>query len=113
MILDVISGVCLVTGALLAFTAAIGIVRFPDTLVRMHAATKPQTFGLLLLLFGSILQLRSSVDVWMLVLAGLFALVTAPVVAHRVGRVAYQEQRLRDATISPADIESGAPDSMR
>jgi multicomponent Na+:H+ antiporter subunit G len=110
MILDVIVGFCLISGALLALTAAVGIVRFPDTLTRMHAATKPQTLGLLLLLAGSAIASRHSADVWMPVLAGLFALLTAPVVAHRVGRVAYQEQRLKDATISPDDMETGARD---
>ena len=110
MIAHVIIGFCLISGALLAVTAAIGIVRFPDTLTRMHAATKPQTLGLLLLLIGSAIALRDSMDVWMLVLAGLFALLTAPVVAHRVGRVAYQEQRLWDSTISPDEMETGARD---
>lgn len=110
MILDVASAVLILAGAFFALTAAIGIVRFPDTLTRMHAATKPQTLGLLLLLGGSGIRLRESIDVWMLVLAGLFALLTAPVVAHRVGRVAYQEQRLRDETIGIDDVETGARD---
>ncbi|ADG80297.1 Monovalent cation/proton antiporter, MnhG/PhaG subunit OS=Tsukamurella paurometabola (strain ATCC 8368 / DSM / CCUG 35730 / CIP 100753 / JCM 10117 / KCTC 9821 / NBRC 16120 / NCIMB 702349 / NCTC 13040) OX=521096 GN=Tpau_3719 PE=4 SV=1 [Tsukamurella paurometabola] len=110
MVLDVIAAALMLTGAVFALTAAIGIVRFPDTLTRMHAATKPQTMGLLLLLGGSAVLLRHSVDVWMLILAGLFALLTAPVVAHRVGRVAYQEQRLRDKTIAVDDMETGARD---
>ncbi|KXO98545.1 monovalent cation/H(+) antiporter subunit G [Tsukamurella pseudospumae] len=110
MIVDVVSAVLFLTGALFALTAAIGIIRFPDTLTRMHAATKPQTMGLLLLLLGAIVQMADSVDVWMLVLAGLFAMLTAPVVAHRVGRVAYQEQRLRDSTIAKDDMETGARD---
>ncbi|GAA4397018.1 monovalent cation/H(+) antiporter subunit G [Tsukamurella soli] len=100
----------LLSGALLALTAAIGIVRFPDTLTRMHAASKPQTLGLLLCLAGAGIQLQHAVDVWMLLLAGLFTGLTAPVVAHRIGRVAYQEQRLRDATIDPDDVETGARD---
>ncbi|GAB3129963.1 monovalent cation/H(+) antiporter subunit G [Tsukamurella serpentis] len=110
MILDVISGTLFLTGALFALTAAIGIIRFPDTMTRMHAATKPQTMGLLLLLLGAIMRLSDSMDVWMLVLAGMFAMLTAPVVAHRVGRVAYQEQRLKDATIDKDDMETGARD---
>ncbi|BDH59252.1 monovalent cation/H(+) antiporter subunit G [Tsukamurella sp. PLM1] len=110
MIIDVISSILFLTGAVFALTAALGIIRFPDTLTRMHAATKPQTMGLLLLLVGAILRMHDSVDVWMLVLAGLFAMLTAPVVAHRVGRVAYQEQRLRDQTIRLEDMETGNRD---
>lgn len=110
MIIDVISSILFLTGATFAVTSALGIIRFPDTLTRMHAATKPQTMGLLLLLAGAILRMYDSVDVWMLVLAGLFAMLTAPVVAHRVGRVAYQEQRLRDRTIELDDMETGNRD---
>ncbi|MGA9871289.1 MAG: monovalent cation/H(+) antiporter subunit G [Rhodococcus sp. (in: high G+C Gram-positive bacteria)] len=95
-VLNVISAVLILLGALLAFTAAVGIVRFADTLSRMHAATKPQVVGLLLVLTGAVIQLRGNVDIWMLVLVGVFTLATAPIIAHNVGRVAYREQRGRD-----------------
>ena len=106
MILDIISAALLLLGGVMALTAAIGIVRFPDTLSRMHAATKPQTFGLLLILLGAVLRLGDNVDSGMLILAGLFALITAPVVAHRIGRLAYQEQRARDGLMDQRDMES-------
>ena len=83
-------------GSALALTAAIGVVRFPDTLSRMHAATKPQVLGLLLVLAGAAIRLRGHVDVGMVILTGLFTLITAPVVANRVGQLAYREQNLRD-----------------
>ncbi len=89
----------ILVGALLAMTAAIGIVRFPDTLSRMHAATKPQVVGMILVLIGAVIELRGNVDIWMLVLVGLFTLLTAPVIAHMVGRVAYREQRGRDGLL--------------
>ncbi len=59
----------------------------------MHAATKPQVVGLVLVLVGAVIRLHGNVDIWMLVLIGLFTLLTAPVIAHSVGRVAYREQR--------------------
>lgn len=43
--LDIVAAVLILSGSALALTAAIGIVRFPDTLSRMHAATKPQVLG--------------------------------------------------------------------
>ena len=52
---DVIAAVLVLAGASLALTAAIGVVRFPDTLSRMHAASKPQVLGLLLVLAGAAL----------------------------------------------------------
>jgi multicomponent Na+:H+ antiporter subunit G len=93
-VIDLISGVLVVGGSALALTAAIGVVRFPDTLSRMHAATKPQVLGLLLVLAGAAIRLHGNVDVGMLILAGLFTLITAPVVAQRVGQLAYREQNI-------------------
>ncbi|MFD3509167.1 monovalent cation/H(+) antiporter subunit G [Nocardia sp. NPDC058666] len=91
-----VSAILILAGCVLAFTASIGIVRFPDTLTRMHAATKPQVVGLILVLLGTGIDIRGDVDVWMLVLTGLFTIITAPVVAHLIGRTAYREQRHRD-----------------
>jgi multicomponent Na+:H+ antiporter subunit G len=94
--LDIVSGVLVLSGSVLALTAAIGVVRFPDTLSRMHAATKPQVLGLLLVLCGAAIRLRGNIDVGMIILTGLFTLITAPVVAQRVGQLAYREQNIRD-----------------
>lgn len=93
---DVISGVLVIGGSLLALTASIGVVRFPDTLSRMQAATKPQVLGLMLVLAGAALRLRGNVDVGMILLAAMFTLITAPVIANRVGRLAYREHSVRD-----------------
>jgi multicomponent Na+:H+ antiporter subunit G len=107
--LDVISGVLVLAGATLALTAAIGVVRFSDTLSRMHSATKPQVLGLLLVLGGAAIRLRRDYDVGMLILTGLFTVITAPVVAHRVGQLAYREQNLRDCLT----IDEMAPESQQ
>jgi multicomponent Na+:H+ antiporter subunit G len=95
-VLDVVAAALVLGGSVLALTAAIGVVRFPDTLSRMHAATKPQVLGLLLVLAGAAVRLRGNADVGMLILAGLFTVITAPVVANRVGQLAYREQSFRD-----------------
>ncbi len=93
------SGVLILSGATLALTASIAIVRFPDTLTRMHAATKPQVVGLILVLQGVSIQLHGKGNIWLLVLVGLFTLLTAPVIAHLIGRTAYREQRYRDGLL--------------
>ena len=99
-LLDAVAAVLVLCGSVLALTAAIGVVRFPDTLSRMHAATKPQVLGLLLVLAGAAIRLRGHPDVGMLVLAGIFTVVTAPVVANRVGQLAYREQGFRDSVLA-------------
>jgi multicomponent Na+:H+ antiporter subunit G len=108
-VFDVTAAVLVLSGSLLALTAAIGVVRFPDTLSRMHAATKPQVLGLLLVLTGAAVRLRGQADVGMLILAGLFTLITAPVVANRVGQMAYREQSFRDDLLVRDELEEHRP----
>lgn len=103
--LNIFGGAMILIGSVLALTAAIGIVRFPDTLRRMHAATKPQVVGLVLVLMGAVIRLRGNVDIWMLVLVGIFTLLTAPVIAYSVGRVAYREQRGQDGLLMINELE--------
>ncbi len=95
-VLDLLAAMLVLAGSALALTAAIGVLRFPDTLTRMHAATKPQVLGLVLVLIGATIRLRGNVDVGMLVLTAMFTVITAPVIAHRVGQLAYREQRISD-----------------
>ena len=101
---DLISGLLILGGSALALTAAIGVVRFPDTLSRMHSATKPQTLGLLLVLAGAAVRLRGNVDVGMLVLSAMFTLITAPVVANRVGQLAYREGNMREDLVTVDEL---------
>jgi multicomponent Na+:H+ antiporter subunit G len=95
-VLDLLAAILVLAGSALALTAAIGVLRFPDTLTRMHAATKPQVLGLVLVLGGATIRLSGNVDVGMLVLTAMFTLITAPVIAHRVGQLAYREQKVSD-----------------
>ncbi|HWJ84187.1 MAG TPA: monovalent cation/H(+) antiporter subunit G [Cellulomonas sp.] len=92
---DVASAICLLGGAFLAFAAGVGVVRFPDLLARMHAGTKPQVLGLVLVLVGLALRLRSGGAVWALVLVAIFQMLTAPVAAHMVGRAGYRTGKVR------------------
>ena len=107
---DTVAAVLILGGSALALTAAIGVVRFPDTLSRMHAATKPQVLGLLLVLAGAALRLRGHVDVGMLILTGLFTVITAPVIANRVGQLAYREQNIRDDLLTRDEMHDFAAD---
>ena len=100
-------------GSTLALTAAIGVVRFPDTLTRMHAATKPQVLGLLLVLAGAAIRLRGNADVGMVILTGLFTVITAPVVANRVGQLAYREQNIRDDLLTKDEMLEFAENGKR
>jgi multicomponent Na+:H+ antiporter subunit G len=91
-LLDVAGAVCLLLGSFLCLAGAIGLVRFPDTLSRLHAATKPQTLGLILILAGLALTLRTWAAVTTLVLLAATQFFTSPVSAHLVGRAAYRNR---------------------
>ena len=70
-ILEIIGSTLIVIGVLVAAIAMVGLIRFNDVLSRMHAASKPQTLGLVLVLAGAAIASQS------LAIAGMLALVLA------------------------------------
>ena len=94
-IADAAAAFCLTVGALLTLVAAIGILRFPDLLTRMHSATKPQVLGLLLIIVGLALRLRDPSSLGLLALVALFQLVTTPIASHMVGRASFRAGQVR------------------
>ncbi|KAF2420487.1 monovalent cation/H(+) antiporter subunit G [Microbacterium sp. B35-30] len=88
--LNVASLILILIGAVLCLTAAIGLLRFRDVPTRLHAATKPQVLGLILICLAVALSLRSWPVVAFLVPIVLIQLATAPLSAHMVGRQAYR-----------------------
>ncbi|WP_136612248.1 monovalent cation/H(+) antiporter subunit G [Sinomonas albida] len=102
---DIVAGVLMVAGALLSLGAAIGLLRFPDLLTRMHAATKPQVLGSLLLLTALGLELRSWELVPLLVVAWIFQLLTVPVSAHMVGRAGYRTKHVDKTALTVDELD--------
>ena len=88
-VLNVVTAVLMLVGALSCLLGAIGLVRLPDLPARLQAATKPQTLGLALVLLGTALRVELASAVT-LVLVVLFQVITAPVVSQLVGRAAYR-----------------------
>lgn len=93
--LDVASAVCLLLGSLFALIAAIGVVRLPDLLSRMHAATKPQVIGLMLVVIGLALRLRDPSLLGVLLLVVLMQMGTSLVSSHMVARASFRAGHLR------------------
>lgn len=87
---DAIAGTLLILGVLLFVLAGVGLHRLNGVIARMHAATKPATLGLVLVLAGTAIRLESSGDVMKLVLVAAFQLITAPVAAHLIARAVYR-----------------------
>ena len=97
---DVASSVLLIGGALLSLAAGIGLLRFPDALSRMHAATKPQIFGLILVLAAIALDQHTVGTIASLLVVLVFQMLTAPISAHMIGRAGYRNgDLLRDQLV--------------
>lgn len=72
--LDVLTLIFVAAGVYFFCAGTIALLRFPDTLTRLHALTKADNLGLGLVVFGLLLQASSVVaalklaSVWLLVL---------------------------------------------
>lgn len=93
-VLDVAALVCVAAATGFSIAAGVGLLRFPDALSRLHAATKPQIFGLLLIIAAIALDQRSFMTLFALLPVFVFQSLTAPIGAHMVGRAAYRTGQL-------------------
>ncbi len=93
--LDILTAVLILVGAAMCLAAGIGLIRFPDVLSRLHAATKPQIFGLMAVTTDVAINNFSVGTVTLVVAIVVFQALTAPMAAHLVGRAAYETEHLR------------------
>ncbi len=92
-IVDWMTGGLLVLGSLFFLVAAVGIIRLPDPLTRMHAATKAGTLGAGLMLLAVCFAAGDGAVSVRAAAIFLFLLVTAPVGAHVIGRTVWNRGR--------------------
>ena len=84
----VAAGVLAIMAGLFSLVAALGILRMPDLMLRMHASTKAGTLACGLTMLAAALVFG---DLGVAVRAAgvvVFLLLTAPVAAHMIGRAA-------------------------
>ncbi len=84
-----IAAALLLVGSLFCLVAAVGMLRLPDTLIRMHAATKAGTLGTGCILAAEAVAAGELGTTLRAVAVIVFLLLTAPVAAHLIGRAAY------------------------
>lgn len=89
VVLGVLAIIFMLGGVVFLFAAALGVLRFPDPLQRMHAATKAGTAGAGLMLIGAMLALARTDATIIGLLAVVFLVLTVPVAGHLLGRAAY------------------------
>jgi multicomponent Na+:H+ antiporter subunit G len=90
LVLDIFSIIAICSGAFFFFAGTVGLLRFPDSLSRLHALTKADNLGLGLVVLGllphteSLLAALKVIAIWALVqLAGATA---AQLIARAVRR---------------------------
>lgn len=106
------AALCLLLGALLSVAAGIGLIRFPDALSRMHAATKPQMVGLLFVLLAIALTDRSWATVAALAPVLIFQMLTAPISAHMIGRAAYRAGNVDPDYVMADELEEAIDEAQ-
>ena len=85
--MDIFASALILIGSCLHFTASLGLVKFPDFLIRLHAASKSSTFGVGLVLLGFAIIFRSP-EIWVkFTIVAIFIFLSTPVVAHLFARV--------------------------
>lgn len=87
---EIVAALLVVAGGLFALAAALGVLRLPDVLIRMHASTKAGTLGCGLMLVAAAVHFGEIGIVARAVAAIVFLMLTAPVAAHMIGRAAYR-----------------------
>lgn len=84
-----LSAFCLLSGSVVTFIAALGVLRLPDFYMRMHAATKAGVVGPSLILMGAGFY-EPSLSGWIkIALAILFLFMTTPIAAHLLGKAGF------------------------
>nr|WP_102335776.1 MULTISPECIES: monovalent cation/H(+) antiporter subunit G [Salimicrobium] len=92
LLIDILIIFFLLSGTFFVFSGALGVVRFKNVYLRLHAATKSSTLGVAGLMLGAFLFMLNEHGIvsGKLLLGILFVLITAPVSAHMIGRAAYK-----------------------
>ena len=92
--IDVITGLFALFAGGFALVAALGVLRFPDVLTRMHASSKVASFAGALALLAAAIDIGSVSAATRAGFAILFIFLTAPIGAHLLGRAAAWRGRI-------------------
>lgn len=86
--LDILTIIAVGAGAFFFLAGTVGLLRFPDTLCRLHALTKADNLGLGLVVLGLLPQVPDPLAGLKLVLVWVLVLVAGATVAQLIGQVA-------------------------
>lgn len=89
MITEIIVGILAFSGTMFVLLAAVGLLRMPDTYLRISVTTKAATLGIGLLLLAAVVYFHETSITTKVLAIILFIILTAPVSGHLIGRTSY------------------------
>lgn len=92
---DLVTIVLVGAGALLFLAGALGLLRFPDTLSRLHAISKADNLGLGLVAMGLLPQIASVADGLKLFCIWLLAQLSAATASQLLARAVHRDRAER------------------
>jgi multicomponent Na+:H+ antiporter subunit G len=90
-VIDALAAVAVVISGLLAVTAGIGLLRFPDAITRLHAAAKSATIGVIAATLAAALEVDTMGAAALLVLVSALLFLSAPIGSTLLARAAYHD----------------------
>jgi multicomponent Na+:H+ antiporter subunit G len=94
-ILDVLTVVFVLSGLFFFFAGTVGLLRFPDTLTRLHALTKADNLGFGLVVIGLVPQSPDAVTAIKLIAVWLLVLVAAASSSQLIAQFVRREETRR------------------
>ncbi len=91
LLLDAFSIVAIVAGGLFYLAGTVGLLRFPDPYTRLHALTKADNLGLVLVVIGLLPQMSGVLPGLKLVLVWLLVLLSSAAVSQLIARSARRQ----------------------
>ncbi len=107
MFLDVFTGVCVFAGIVFFAAGALGLIRLPDTLSRIHALAKADNLGLALIVLGLLPQAPDFLAGMKMVAVWLLAQLASGAVAQVMAEAAQVEPVCAGGSPSMAKTENG------
>lgn len=93
LVRDVATVLAVCAGMFFFLAGTVGLLRFPDTLSRLHALTKADNLGLGLIVLGTALQAEGLLTVLRLIVIWLLILLSGSAVTQLIARRTYRDAR--------------------
>lgn len=101
---EAVGSLLVLLGAMILFSAGLGLLRMPDAFTRIQAGTKASTLGNILVLTG--LAFHHPGWTFKLLIVAYFVLMTNPLSSHALSRAAYGMR----IPMTPSTVSDGRDD---